>query len=172
MSRLAAVHLPQLRFGEFGHLKDSSQCCLTQSDSQESVNLQSVKSRIHNMIFSRSAQHSGSVTSWRLGDINFHIFLELHPFYLIRRLKEPSQISSCRFTRLARQNFFAGKNPLAPPPTPQNIPACSLMDLIFILLSSSLFSRSVLRLMVFHKLKSISLVDQIFGISCKNMMKE
>ena len=102
MSRLAAVHLPQLRFGEFGHLKDSSQCCLTQSDSQESVNLQSVKSRIHNMIFSRSAQHSGSVTSWRLGDINFHIFLELHPFYLIRRLKEPSQISSCRFTRLAR----------------------------------------------------------------------
>ena len=46
-------------FGKFGHLKDGS-------NPQESVNLQSIKNRIRNMIFSRYAQDSGNVTFWRL----------------------------------------------------------------------------------------------------------
>ena len=33
---------------------------------QESVNLQSIKTRMNNMIFSRYAQDSENVTSWRL----------------------------------------------------------------------------------------------------------
>ena len=37
MSRLAAVYLSELRFGEFGYLKDGSQSCLTRSDPQEFV---------------------------------------------------------------------------------------------------------------------------------------
>ena len=36
MSRLTAVHLSELCFGKFGHLKDGSQSCLSQSDPQES----------------------------------------------------------------------------------------------------------------------------------------
>ena len=52
MSRLAAVHLSELSFAKFDYLKDGSQSCMAQSDSQESVNLESVKSRIHNMISS------------------------------------------------------------------------------------------------------------------------
>ena len=78
MSRLAAVHLSERRFGEFGRLKDSSQGFLVCSDPQEPVNLQSIKSRVHNMIFSHYAQDSGNVTSWCLGDINFQVSQELH----------------------------------------------------------------------------------------------
>ena len=63
MSRLADVHLSELCFGKFGHSKDGSQSCLAQSDPQESLNLQSIKNRIHSMIFSRYAQDTGSVTS-------------------------------------------------------------------------------------------------------------
>ena len=37
------------------------------------------------------------------------------------------------------------------------------MNVTFILLSSSLFLRSVLRLMIFHNFKNISQVDQILG---------
>ena len=45
---------------------------------------------------------------------------------------------------------------------PHIFQAGSLMNVTFILLSSSLLLTSVLRLMVFHKLKNISPVDQIF----------
>ena len=34
ISRLAAVHLSELRFGKFGHVKNDSQSCLAQSDPQ------------------------------------------------------------------------------------------------------------------------------------------
>ena len=44
MSRLAAVHLSELRLGKFGYLKVDSQSYLSQSDPQESINLQSVNS--------------------------------------------------------------------------------------------------------------------------------
>ena len=60
-------------FGKFGHLKDDSQSCLTSrvrkesvKKPQESVNLQLIKNKIDNMIFSRYAQDIGNVTSWRL----------------------------------------------------------------------------------------------------------
>ena len=56
MSRLAAAHLSELRFEKFGHLKDGSQNCRAQSNSQEPVNLQLIKNRIHIMIFSRYIQ--------------------------------------------------------------------------------------------------------------------
>ena len=46
-----------IMFGKFSQLK---------SNPQESINLQSIKNRIHNIIFSRYAQASGNVTSWRL----------------------------------------------------------------------------------------------------------
>ena len=60
-------------FGKFDHLKDDSQSCLTSrvrkesvKKPQESVNLQLIKNKIDNMIFSRYAQDIGNVTSWRL----------------------------------------------------------------------------------------------------------
>ena len=74
MSTLAAVYLSELRFGKVGHLKDGSQSCLVQLIPQETVNLQSIKNKIHDMIFSRYSQDSGNVTSWRLGGINFQVF--------------------------------------------------------------------------------------------------
>ena len=77
MFRLAAVYLSELKFGEFGRLKDGSQSCLHRSSPQASVNLQSIKNRIHNMIISRYAQDSRNVTYWRLRDINFQVFREL-----------------------------------------------------------------------------------------------
>ena len=86
--RLAAVHLSELKFGKLSHLKDSFQSCLAHSDSQESVNLQSIKNKIHKMIFSRYVQDSGNVTSWRLGDINFQFFPEVHPLDLFGKLIE------------------------------------------------------------------------------------
>ena len=58
MSRFAAVHLYELRFGKFGHLKNVSQSFLAQSNLQEPANLQSIKNRIHNIIFSHYAQES------------------------------------------------------------------------------------------------------------------
>ena len=52
ISSYPAAHLSELRFGKFGHLKDGSHSFLPQSNPQESVNLQSIKNRIHNMNFS------------------------------------------------------------------------------------------------------------------------
>ena len=49
-------------FGKFGHLKDGPQSCSANSDPQESVNLQSIKNRIHNIIINRYAQDSGNIT--------------------------------------------------------------------------------------------------------------
>ena len=106
MSRLAAAHLSQLRFGKFVHLKDGSENCLAQYNPQESVNMQSIKSRIHNMIFSRYTKDSRNVMPLRLGGINFKDFPELRPLDLILSLTAPSQISSCKLTRLAHWKFF------------------------------------------------------------------
>ena len=50
-----------IMFGKFGYLKDGS---------QESVNLQSTKNRIHNMIFSSYSQDARNVSSWRLALIS------------------------------------------------------------------------------------------------------
>ena len=86
MSKLAALYLPELMFGKFGHLKDRSQSFLAQSDPEESVNLQSIKNRIHSMIFCCYVQDSGNMTSWRLGEINFQVFFELRLLDLIERL--------------------------------------------------------------------------------------
>ena len=63
MFRLVAVYRSKLRFGEFDHLKNGSHSCLTRSDPQESVDLQSIKNTIHNMIISLYAQDSRNVTS-------------------------------------------------------------------------------------------------------------
>ena len=63
MFRLVAVYRSELRFEEFGHLKNGSYNCLAWSDSQESGILQSIKNRIHNMIISLYAQDSRNVTS-------------------------------------------------------------------------------------------------------------
>ena len=83
-------------FGKFGHLKDGSQSYLVQSDPQESVNLQSIKNRIHSMTFSRYAQGFGNITSWRVGDINFQVFLKSCPLDFTGRFTAPSHISSCK----------------------------------------------------------------------------
>ena len=56
MSRLAGVHLSELRFEKAGHLKDGCQSCLNQFNPQKVVNLESVKNRIDNIIFSRCTQ--------------------------------------------------------------------------------------------------------------------
>ena len=78
MFRLVAVYRSELRFGEFGHLKNGSYNCLAWSDPQEPGILQSIKNRIHNMIISLYAQDSRNVTSWCPGDINFQVIQELH----------------------------------------------------------------------------------------------
>ena len=79
-------------FGNFSHLKDGSQSCLAQSDLQESVDLQSIKNRTHDMIFNRYAQDFGNVTSWCLGDINFQVFLKPCLPDLTGRFTAPSHI--------------------------------------------------------------------------------
>ena len=89
MSKLAAVHLPELWFGKFGHLKDDSQSCLAQSNLQESVNLQSFKNRIHNIIFSHYAQETWNVTSWHLEDINVQVSPKLCPWTSLGNLQWP-----------------------------------------------------------------------------------
>ena len=114
MSRLAAAHLSQLRFGKFVHLKDGSENCLAQYNPQESVNMQSIKSRIHDMIFSRYTKDSRNVMPFLLGGINFQDFQELRPLDLILSLTAPSQISSCKLTRLAHWRFF-GQISFSPP---------------------------------------------------------
>ena len=102
MFRLVAAYWSLLRTGEFGHLKSGSHSCLAWSDPQESVNLQSIKNRIHNMIVTPYAQDSRNVTSWCLDDINFHVIRELDSPDLIGRPAAPSQISSCKLIHLAR----------------------------------------------------------------------
>ena len=107
MTRLAAVHLSELKFG---HLKNAFQTCLAKSDLQQKpVNLQSIKNKVDSMIFSRYAQDSGNVTLWRLGDISFQVSPELIPLDPIRRLSAAWQLSSCRLSHLARQKFFPVK---------------------------------------------------------------
>ena len=101
MFRLVAAYRSLLRIGEFGHLKSGSHSCLAWSDPQESVNLQSIKNRIHNMIINHYAQDSRNVTSC-LEDINFHVIRELDSPDLIGRPAAPSQISSCTLIQLAR----------------------------------------------------------------------
>ena len=49
MFRIAAVYRSELRFGEFGHLKNVSDSCLAQSNPQEPVNLQTIKNRMYNI---------------------------------------------------------------------------------------------------------------------------
>ena len=98
MSRLAAVHLSELKFGKFGYLKDGFQSCLAHSNPQESIQLQSIKNRIHSMILSHYSQDSRNVIFWRLGYINVQVFLKLRFLDLIRRFIAPSQISNCRLT--------------------------------------------------------------------------
>ena len=94
MSILAAVHLSELRFGEFSHLKDGFQSSLVWFDPRKSLNLQSVKSIIHNIIFSRYAQDPENVTSWPLVHINFQVSSELRDLDLIEMLTVSSQIST------------------------------------------------------------------------------
>ena len=113
MFRLAVVYRSELRFGEFAHLIKHSHNCLAQSDPQESVNIQSIKNRIHNMTIRLYTQDSRNVTSWCLGDITFQIIRELHSPDLIGRPTAPSQISSCINFSLGSVEVFSGKNPLA-----------------------------------------------------------
>ena len=102
MSRLEVVHLPELRFANFGHLNDGFQSCLVQSNPQESVKLQSIKNRINSMIFSSYAQDSGNVTSSRLVDITFQVFTELRSLDFIGQPAAFSQLTSSKLTHLAQ----------------------------------------------------------------------
>ena len=63
MSKLAAIHPSELTLGKFRHFKYGYQASLAQSDPQESANLQVIKNRIHNIIFSLCVQDSGNLTS-------------------------------------------------------------------------------------------------------------
>ena len=106
ISRLAALHLSELRFGKVGYLKDGSQSCLAQSNPQEPVNLQRIKNRIHIMVFSHYAQESWNVISWRLGDINFKVSPGLHPWTSSESLQRPlkfSIVSSLAYAYIERE---------------------------------------------------------------------
>ena len=71
--------------------------------------------------------------------------------------RPPKFPAASSLARLAR-SFFGQKSFSIP----HIFQAGSLMNVTFILLKSSLLLTSVLRLMIFHKLKNISPVDQIF----------
>ena len=116
MSKLAALYLSEMRFGKVSHLKDRSQSFLAQSDPEESINLQSIKNRIHSMIFCCYVQDSGNMTFWRLGDINFQFFFELRLLDLIERLTARSQISNCNVevSFSGSLNVLSDKNGLRP----------------------------------------------------------
>ena len=91
MSILAAVHLTELRFGKFDHLKDGSQSCLAQSDLQESVNLQVIKNRIHNMIFSLYAREKTRKFDFLASRRHeFPIFSNLTPWASLGGLQLPN----------------------------------------------------------------------------------
>ena len=111
MSRLAAFHLSELRFGKFGRLKDGSYSCLAQFNPRESENLQSIKNRIHNMIFSHYAQEPWNSTSWRLRDINFQGFPNSTPapHWLTVPYQFPTVSSLAKFYR----SYF-GQESLSP----------------------------------------------------------
>ena len=94
-------------------MKDGPQSCLAHSDPQESVNLQSIKHRIHNRIFSRYAQDSGNITSWGLGDFNSHVFLKCCPLELIRRLQHPPIFPAISSVTCLGRTFF-GQKPCNP----------------------------------------------------------
>ena len=85
--------------------------------------------------------------------MNFYVFPKLFPLDFIGKFTALSQISSCKLTGLSWQKFFG-----------QIFPACLLMDVTFVLLISSSFLRSILRWMIFHNLKRISLLDLYMNI--------
>ena len=85
--------------------------------------------------------------------MNFYVFPKLCPLDFIGKFTALSQISSCKLTGLSWQKFFG-----------QIFPACLLMDVTFVLLISSSFLRSILRWMIFHNLKRISLLDLYMNI--------
>ena len=85
--------------------------------------------------------------------MNFYVFPKLCPLDFIGKFTALSQISSCKLTGLSWQKFFG-----------QIFPACLLMDVTFVLLISSSFLRSILRWMIFHNLKRISLLNLYMNI--------
>ena len=86
-----------------------------------------IKIRIHNMIFSHYSQESWNVTTWRLEDINFQVSPRTPPL-------DPPTVSSLAWLgkTFFWKKFFS---------QPQILPAGSLMNVTFILLSSSLVLR-------------------------------
>ena len=100
MSRLAVVHLFELGFQKFGHLKDGSQSCLAQSNPPESLNPQSIINKIQGL--------------WPLGAINFQVFPQPHPLRLHRGVTVHDQILLLQVQSLDLVENFLGKNPSAP----------------------------------------------------------
>ena len=95
-SRLAAVYLSELKVwslkGWYSELSGS-----VQSNPQESVNLQLIKNRIHNMIFNLYSQDPGNLTSWSLREMNFQFFFQnLAPWTLLGDLQRPSKFQAVR----------------------------------------------------------------------------
>ena len=113
MSRLAGVHLSALKFGKFGHLKDGFQSCLAQSNPQGSVNLQPIKNRIHNSVFSHYSQDFENVTPCCLGDINFQVFSEPFSWTLLGGLQRPPKFPTVSSLAWLSRSLF-GQNPWAP----------------------------------------------------------
>ena len=128
MSRLAGVYLSELSFGKFGHLKDGSPSCLAQSNPQEFV--------IYNQLRTESITWLSVATlktleMWLPGVHETIISRNSTPLDLIGRLTAPSQIFNGKVTRLGRKKVIWEK-------IHEPSHNFSLMNVTFILLSSSL----------------------------------
>ena len=78
---------------------------------KESVNLQSIKNRMLNMIFSSYTQDSENVTYWRLQDIIFQFLLDLRRWTLSEGAYSALPNFQLQTHSLCSVEVFLGKNP-------------------------------------------------------------
>ena len=92
-------------------------------------NLQSIKNRTYNMIFSHYTQEAWNMTFWRLGDISFQVSPELGPWILLGSLhRSPKFPTVSSLVWLGRG--FIGQKSFS---SPQILLSGSLMNVTFIL---------------------------------------
>ena len=92
-------------------------------------NLQSIKNRTYNMIFSHYTQESWNMTFWRLGDISFQVSPELGPWILLGSLHRSPEFPTVSSLAWLGRGFLGQKSFSSP----QILLSGSLMNVTFIL---------------------------------------
>ena len=93
------------------------------------TNLQSIKNRTYNMIFSHYTQESWNMTFWRLGDISFQVSPELGPWILLGSLHRSPEFPTVSSLAWLGRGFLGQKSFSSP----QILLSGSLMNVTFIL---------------------------------------